>query len=81
MGLITDSDVERLMQDQSLMGEVVQAIVSDPNTMDDLAGDIADKLENQMEDSVELRRQIVDAVVNNPEFKRKIVEKLAEDIG
>ena len=81
MGFISESDVTRLMQDQDLMGQVAKAIVEDPETMDSLADDIADKLQDQLEDDPDMRRQIVDAAVANPEFKRKIVAKLTDDLS
>ena len=81
MGLITDSDVKKLIEDKELMAEVAKAIVEDPKAMDDLADDIADKLEDELEDNPELRRQIVDAAVVNPEFKKRIVKKLADELS
>ena len=80
MGFITDSDIHKLVQDKELMGEVVNAMMSDPESMDDLANNIADKLEDELGDSPELRAQIIDAAVTNPEFKKRIVTKLAQDL-
>ena len=81
MGLIQESDVQRLMEDPKLLEEVAQAIVTDPDSMEDLADEIADKLESELEDNVELRRHIVDAAVASPEFKKKIVAKLAAELS
>ena len=81
MGFIQDSDVAKLMQNQELMAEVAQAIATDPSTMDDLAEDIASKLEDELEDSESLRGQIVDAAINNEDFKKKVAEKLAAELA
>ena len=81
MGFITDSDVQKLMEDKELMTEVAKAIVEDPEAMDNLADDIGDKLEDELEDNPELRRQIVDAAVVNPDFKKRIVMKLADELS
>ncbi len=81
MGFITDSDVKHLAENKELMAEVAKAFVEDPEAMDDLADDIADKLEDELEDNPELRRQIVDAAVTNPEFKKRIVKKLADELS
>ena len=81
MGFITESDVKKLMEDKELMAEVAKAIVEDPKAMDDLADDIADKLEDELEDNPELRRHIVNAAVVNPEFKKRIVKKLADELS
>ena len=68
------------MQNKELMAEVANAIVADPDTMDELASDIAEKLEDELEDNPELRSQIVDAAVSSPEFKKKIAAKLADEL-
>ena len=81
MGFITDSDVKKLMEDQELMAGIAKAIVDDPEAMDDLADDIADKLEDELEDNPELRKQIIDAAVANPEFKKRIVKTLADELS
>ena len=81
MGFIQDSDVQKLMQNQELMAEVATALVEDPATMDQLADDIADKLEDELEDNPEFRKQIIDAAVASPEFKKKIVAKLADELS
>ena len=81
MGFITQSDVQRLVQDKELMSEVAKALVEDPEAMDDLADDIADKLDDELEDNPEFRTQIVNAAIANPEFKRRIITKLAQDLG
>lgn len=49
--------------------------------VNELAEDIADELSEQMEDDPELRRKIVDAAVANPEFKKRIVKKLVEELS
>ena len=81
MGIITDADVQKLTQDQSLMSDVAKAIMDNPEALDDLADDIADKLSDELEDNPELRRQIVDSAVANPDFKKRLVAKLAEEMG
>ena len=81
MGFIQDTDVRGLMEDKAFMAEIAKAIVEHPEAMDDLADDIADKLEDELEDNPELRRQVVDAAVANPESKKRIVKKLAEELS
>ena len=81
MGLIQESDVGRIMQDPSLMKELIKGLVEDTATMDSLADDIADKLQDALEDDPDMRRRLVDAAVSNSAFKRKIVTKLVEDLS
>ena len=69
------------MHNEELMGEVARAIVQDPGTMDDLAEDIAGKLQDELDNNPELRTMIVDAAVSDPAFKKKIVSKLTEELS
>ncbi len=81
MGIIQESDVQRLMQNQELMAEVAGALVQDPKTMDQLVDEIAGKLQDELEDNPDVRQQIISAAVASTEFKKKIVSKLADDLS
>ena len=71
MGLIQDGDVGRLLQDPGLMEEVVKGIVEDSNVMDSLAEDIADKLQDALQDDPDMRKRIVESAVTNDAFKKR----------
>ena len=80
MGLIQESDIGRLFNDQVLMGEIVSGLVEDSTTMDQLADDLADKLQDALEDDSEMRQQLVKAALANDVFKRKLIAKLIDDL-
>ncbi len=80
MGLIQESDVSRLMQDQGLMDSLITGLVEDSTTMDSLADDIADKVQDALEDDSEMRQRLVSAAVANDAFKRKLINKLIEEL-
>jgi len=80
MGLISESDVGKLMQDEKLMDAVVAGLVEDSNTMDTLADDIADKVQDALSDDAELRQKLINAAVSNDVFKRKLISKLISEI-
>ena len=81
MGFIQETDVRGLMGDKELMADIAKTLVEDPEAMDNLADDIADKLGDELGDNPEMRKQIVDAAVASPEFKKRIVKKLADDLS
>ena len=80
MGLINESDVSKLMQDEKLMDAVVAGLVEDSQTMDTLADDIADKVQDALSDDVELRQRLISAAVTNDAFKRKLISKLISEL-
>jgi len=81
MGFIEESDVRSLLQDPELISEIAKAVVEDPEAMDDLANNIADKLSDELEDDSALRRGVIKAAIANPEFKKRIVKKLVADLS
>ena len=80
MGLIQESDVGRLMQDAGLMDSLITGLVEDSATMDTLADDIADKVQDALEDDSDMRKRLVSAAVSNEAFKRKLISKLIDDL-
>jgi len=81
MGFIQEADVQRLMQNQELMADIAEALVEDPTTMNQLVDEIAGKLQDELQDNPDVRKQIVDAALALPEFKRKIATKLADELS
>ena len=81
MGLIQDSDVGKVLADEAFMEQVVTGLVADSGTMDTLVDDISDKLQDALESDSDLRQRLVGAAIANEEFKRKLVNKLIEDIS
>jgi len=80
MGLIQESDVSRLMQDQGLMDSLISGLVEDSSTMDSLADDIADKVQDALEDDADMRQRLVSAAMANETFKRKLINKLVDEL-
>ena len=80
MGLIQESDVGMVLQDQAFMDQVVSGLVEHSGTMDSLADDIAAKLEEAFENDSDLRQRLVSAAISNETFKRKLVNKLIEEM-
>ncbi len=81
MGFTEKSDVRKLWHDSKLREAIVKAAVEDPKTMDSLADDIADKLSDELEDDPEMRQKIVSFAIASPEFKKRVVRKLVEDLS
>ena len=59
VGFTEKSDVRKLLRDSKMREAIVKAAAEDPKTVDSLAGDIADKLSDELEDDPDIRQQIV----------------------
>ena len=81
MGMIQDSDVSKVLADQDFMSQVVSGLVEDSATMDSLADEIADKVQDSLENDSNLRQQLVGAAMANDAFKRKLVDKLIQELS
>ena len=81
MGLIQEADVGRLLNDEKLMDQVVSGLVEDSATMDTLADDIADKVQDALEGDTEWRHRLIDAAISNEAFKRRLVDKLISELS
>lgn len=81
MGLIQESEVGKLLQDPELMDQVVTGLMEDSKTMETLASDIADKLQDKLEDDPELRKRLVGAAITNEAFKKRLIDKLISELG
>ena len=81
MGMIQDSDVGKVLADQDFMSQVVSGLVEDSATMDSLADEIADKVQDTLENDSNLRQQLVGAAMANDAFRRKLVDKLIQELG
>ena len=80
MGLIQESDVGRLLQDEKLMEQVVNGLVEDSQTMDALADEIADKVQDALGDDPQMRERLINAAIANESFKKRLVAKLIDEL-
>lgn len=82
MGMdINTVDVLNLLQDEKLIDEVVKKIVDDPDVLDELAGNIADEISDYLQDDAAIKQKIINAALVNPDFKKRIVKELVDEIG
>ncbi len=81
MGIIQDTDVSKVLANQEFMDQVVSGLVEDSTTMDSLADEIADKVQDALEGDSDLRQRLVGAAMTNDVFRRKLVDKLIEELG
>ncbi len=81
MGPIRESDVAKLLQNPESMDHVVSGLVEDSRTMDTLAGDIADKIQDVLEDDSDLRQRVLNSAVANEAFRKKLVNRIIEELG
>lgn len=81
MGFIDSSDVKKLLQDPQLKADIAKAVIEDPGAMEDLAEDIADEMEDELENDEEFKSKILETAMASPEFKKKLVKELVDDLG
>lgn len=71
---------QKFVQREKWMDGVIKTVVDDPEAMDDLAKQVGDKLGDVLGDDPNFKKQIIDAALTSPEFKKRIVIKLKTDL-
>ncbi|MCH7732538.1 MAG: hypothetical protein IIB44_08505 [Candidatus Marinimicrobia bacterium] len=80
MGFIEESDVRQMLSDETLVDEIITALVSDPGVLKELAEDVADELEDLLEEDPNFRKKIVEEAISNPEFKKSVIQQLVAEM-
>ncbi len=80
MGLVQETDVRTLLQDKTLVNNIIQAVAKAPEVMSELAEDVADELGEQLQKDVGFRKKIVAAATSTPKFKTQVIKTLVEEI-
>ena len=78
---INTSEVKKLLQDPELRSDIAKAVIEDHDAMGNLAEDIADELEDTLEDDTELKGQIIEAAMASPDFKKKLMKELVDELS
>ena len=81
MGFIEASDIKRLLADPTLTEDIAKAVVEDSGALDDLAEDVADKMEDELQDDEDFKKKLLDAAMASPDFRKKVAKELVDDIG
>ena len=81
MGMVAEADVRTLLQDQSFIDDIVTKVIADPKVLDELAEDIADELEDILEDDPTFKQKVIEAAMTSPEFKQRVVTELIREMS
>ncbi|MFH1519495.1 MAG: hypothetical protein ABIE75_02870 [Candidatus Omnitrophota bacterium] len=82
MGMdINKTDVLKLLKDDKLVNEVVKKVVDDPEVLDELAEEVAEEMADYLEDDPAIRQKIINAALGSPDFKKRVIKELVDEIG
>lgn len=81
MGMIEKADAQKFLKDKAIMDEVVKQALDDPETIKDLASDVADKMSDLLEDDPEFKKQIMEAATESPDFRKRVIKELLNDMS
>ncbi|MBS1259516.1 MAG: hypothetical protein MAG551_02588 [Candidatus Scalindua arabica] len=76
MGWINKEQARQMLEDESLVDEIVAAVVSDKKVLQELAEDVADELEDILEDDPTFRGKVIEVASADPAFKKSVTEEL-----
>lgn len=73
MSWIQEADARQMLDNNGIVDEIVAALVSEETVFQELADDVAEELEDILEDDPTFRNKIVEAATSNPEFKESVI--------
>jgi len=82
MGMdISKADVQKLLQNDKLVDEVVKKVVEDPEVLKDLAEEVAEQISDYIEDDPVIKQKVINAALASPGFKQRVIKELAEGLN
>ena len=78
---MSEKEVSTFLKDKRLTSEIVKRVVSNKETLDKLAEDIADDLSDAIENYPTIKKQIVAAAMRDPRFKERVVRALVSEMS
>ena len=79
-GLENGSELTRLLNDAELMDRVVTAMIENSKTVDKLAKEISIKLREALENDDEIRQWLIDVLMLNEKFRRRLVKAMVKSL-
>ena len=81
MGFLQEGDAEKFLKQSKIVDEIVSNVVKDPRMVTDLADEVADQLEDLIEEDGGLMNKILAAASENKEFRSRVVKQLSTKLG
>lgn len=81
MGFLQEGDAEKFLKSSKIVDEIVNNVVKDPRMVNDLADEVADQLEDLIEEDGGLMNKILSAASENKEFRNRVVKQLSTKLG
>jgi len=82
MGMdIKKEDVQKLLQNDKLVDEVVKKVVEDPEVLKDLAEEVAEQISDYIEEDPTIRQKVIKAALGSPGFKQRVIKELADGMS
>ena len=81
MGFLQEGDAEKFLKSSKIVDEIVNNVVKDPRMVNDLADEVADQLEDLIEEDGGLMNKILSAASENKEFRNRVVKQLSTKLS
>lgn len=81
MDWIGARDVAVLLEDESFVKELVETILADPELRREVIEEVADVLEDLLDDDPRFHQRMADAVLSEPARKAEAIRQLADNLS
>ena len=76
MGLIEKSDIRNLLSQKEIINGVVKQALKDPDMVEDLTDDVADKMFEELQNNNGFKKKIMLKAVDTQIFMDRLIKKL-----
>ena len=81
MDWVRKRDVAGLLDDETFIEPLIKAFLGDPDLQAQLAEEVADGLEELLDDDARFRQRIADEFLSDPANKRAVIHQLADNLS
>jgi len=81
MGLIEKADIQEFLKDEKFIDEVVNKCLEGETFVGGIAEDMADKIADELENDPKFKEKMLAITKKDPYFKRKILDKLVDELN
>ncbi len=81
MDWVVARDVTGLLDDESFVDSIIEAILKDKELRTEVIKEVAGKLEDLVDDDPRFQQRMVAAFLSDPARKREVIHELAENLS
>ncbi len=81
MSIITKKDIIKLIEDQSLMADIIKEVLDNQGMAQSLAKEAAKQIAEVLDNDEKFRERMLKAASGDPVFKKRLMDKIINELN